>query len=196
MERISCVMELKKHDFHYNVYDELIDMYNERTNFIEYFDFYSEYLEYVKDDNDENFKKYNKDLCSWAKWADKYPIPIENSVECKLCMLKKDFLEIEKDTCVFITKRHNAILMFYLKEDSKNIELAKEVWKNELNCGNFAGDWGIDYDNEDNHKYGNFWKWNSFDIKNKEKYIPKSFTYSSYTQIVTQTKFVMNEVKL
>jgi len=53
-----------------------------------------EYLEYVKDDSNENFKKYNSN-CN-------YHIIILGSVECKLYMLKKDFLEIEKDNCVFM----------------------------------------------------------------------------------------------
>ena len=30
------------------------------------------------------------------------------------------------------------ILIFYLKDDSKNIELAKEVWLDNLNCGNYT----------------------------------------------------------
>ena len=134
MERISNVIELKEDDFHYNVYNELKEMYKERTNYsdryVDFDDFKDEYLEYVKDDSNENFEKYNSN-CN-------YHIIILGSVECKLYMLKKDFLEIEKDNCVFIIKNlwSSCIIMFYLKEDSKNIELAKDVWINELNYGN------------------------------------------------------------
>ena len=57
-----------------------------------------------------------------------------------MCILKKEVLGIKKDTCVFIAKTNlSNILIFYLKEDSKNIELAKEVWINELNYGDFKG---------------------------------------------------------
>jgi hypothetical protein len=189
MERISCVLELKEDDFHYNVYEELIEMYKERTDYtnkyVDFHDFKDEYLEYVKDDSNENFEKYNRNFCD-------YPIFILCSVKCKLYMLKKDFLEIEKDTCVFITDDYcGCIIMFYLKEDSKNIELAKDVWINKLNYGNFAGD--SVYTNKIQTK--GLWKWDSFDIKDKEKYITKYFTFNSYTEITVQTKFVMNEVK-
>ena len=91
MERISNVIELKEDDFHYNVYNELKEMYKERTNYsdryVDFDDFKDEYLEYVKDNSNENFEKYNSN-CN-------YHIIILGSVECKLYMLKKDFLEIE-----------------------------------------------------------------------------------------------------
>ena len=175
MERISYVWELEKDDFHYNVYDELMELYNNRVNDGDnrfryfddtkrcnnFYDFFDEFLEYVKDDNNENFKKYNR-ILNFAR------------VECKLCLLKKDFLEIEKDTCVFIvtTSILDSICMFYLKENSKNIEIAKEVWINELNYGNL----------------------DSFDIKDKDKYITKCLTLVSNIQMIIQTKFVVKEI--
>ena len=192
MERISNVIELKEDDFHYNVYNELKEMYKERTNYsdryVDFDDFKDEYLEYVKDDSNENFEKYNSN-CN-------YHIIILGSVECKLYMLKKDFLEIEKDNCVFIIKNlwSSCIIMFYLKEDSKNIELAKDVWINELNYGNFKCK--NKYIRGDDNREKEVWEWDNFEIKNKEKYITKCFTFNSYTQIIARTKFVMEEVEL
>lgn len=100
-------------------------MYNEpqyEDNFNELDDFMNEYLEFVKDDSNEKFKKkYN---CHYRD----YPNRINNSVKCRLFILKKEVLGIKKDTCVFIAKTNlSNILIFYLKEDSKNIELEKEV---------------------------------------------------------------------
>ena len=192
MERISNVIELKEDDFHYNVYNELKEMYKERTNYsdryVDFDDFKDEYLEYVKDDSNENFEKYNSN-CN-------YHIIILGSVECKLYMLKKDFLEIKKDNYVFMIKNlwSSCIIMFYLKEDSKNIELAKDVWINELNYGNFKCK--NKYIRGDDNREKVVWEWDSFEIKNKEKYIKKCFTFNSYTQIIAQTKFVIEEVKL
>jgi hypothetical protein len=65
MERISCVLELKEDDFHYNIYNELKELYKDRVyndpqcrdKFNELGDFMNEYLEFVKDDRNENFKK-------------------------------------------------------------------------------------------------------------------------------------------
>lgn len=148
----------------------------------------NEYLEFVKDDSNENFKKYN---CHYRD----YPNSSPNSVKCRLCILKKEALGIEKDTCVFIVESYvSNILIFYLKEDSKNIELAKDVWINELNYGDFKGKTEFIRDFNDRKSY--IWNWNSFEIKDKEKYIKKCFTSHSYTQIIAQTKFIMNEVKL
>ena len=73
MERISCVMELDRDDFHYNVYDELKERYTDRVynepqykdKFNEINDFINEYLEFVKDDSNENFKKYIDLSCEW-----------------------------------------------------------------------------------------------------------------------------------
>jgi hypothetical protein len=210
MERISCVLELKEDDFHYNIYNELKELYKDRVynepeyrdKFNELGDFMNEYLEFVKDDNNENFKKYN------VRHLRDYPNRIGNNyVKCRLCILKKEVLGIEKDTCVFIADFNlygnlygiivgnlYGIIIFYLKEDSKNIELAKEVWINELNYGNFKGKNEYIRDDDDNRKC--VWKWDSFEIKNKEKYIAKCLTSHSYTQIIAQTKFVMKEVKL
>jgi hypothetical protein len=197
MERISNVIVLKEDDFHYNVYSELIELYedrmyydpNNRNKFDELGDFKNEYFEFVKDDSNEKFKKYNV-----RHWRD-YPNISWNCAKCRLCILKKEILGIEKDTCVFISDSNMyGIIIFYLKEDSKNIELAKEVWINELNYGDFKGK--NEYIRGDDNRVKVFWKWDSFEIKDKEKYISKCFTCNSYTQIVTQTKFVMEEVKL
>lgn len=103
MERISCVMELNENDFHYNVYHDILEkykdkIYNEpqyRDKFNELGDFMNEYFEFVKDDSNENFKKYN---CHYRD----YPNRINDSVKCRLCILKKEALGIEKDTCVFV----------------------------------------------------------------------------------------------
>jgi len=201
MERITCVIELNEDDFHYNIYNELKELYKNRVynepkyrdKFNELGDFINEYLEFVKDDSNENFKKYNV-----RNWRD-YPNRNQYCVKCRLCILKKEVLGIEKDTCVFIADSNlygnlYGIIIFYLEEDSKNIELAKEVWINELNYGNFKGKDEYIRDDDDNRKC--VWKWDSFEIKNKEKYITKCFTSNSYTQIIAQTKFVMKEVKL
>jgi len=194
MERISCVMELNEDDFHYNIYNELKELYKDRVynepqyrdKFDELCDFMNEYLEFVKDDSNKNFKKYN---CHYRD----YPNRIPNSVKCRLCILKKEALGIEKDTCVFIAETYlSNILIFYLKEDSKNIELAKEVWINELNYGDFKGK--TEYIRDFNDRKSYIWNWNSFDIKGRDKYITKCFTSYSYTQIIAQTKFVMKEV--
>lgn len=32
MEKISCVMELKEDDFHYNIYNELKELYKDRVH--------------------------------------------------------------------------------------------------------------------------------------------------------------------
>jgi len=99
-------------------------------------------------------------------------------------------IELEKDTYVFIPEpKMNYLLMFYLKEDNKNIELAKKVWMNELNYGDFIGK--TDFSSNVRNMV---WKFDSFDIKDKNKYITKSFTSHSYTQIVAQMKFVMKEI--
>jgi hypothetical protein len=198
MERISCVLELKKDDFHYNIYDELTELYEERicndSKYIDKFDelgdFINEYLEFVKDESNENFKKYNDHRRD-------YPNRSQYCVKCRLCILKKDVLGIEKDTCVFIPEINlSEIHIFYLKEDSKNIELAKEVWINELNYGDFKGKYTYihKWDKETYTDKETFiWDWNSFEIKDKDKYISKCFFWNCYTQIIAQTKFVMNE---
>jgi hypothetical protein len=94
MERISGVIELKENDFHYNVFDELKELYKERVynepqqyrdKFNELGDFMNEYLEFVKDDSNENFKKYN---CYYRDYPNRSP----NSVKCRLCILKKEAL--------------------------------------------------------------------------------------------------------
>lgn len=189
MEKISCVMELKKDDFHYNIYDELKELYKNRVyNYPQYRDrleeiedFINQYLELVKDDSNEKFKKYN---CGDRDY--------QYNVRCRLYTVKKDFLEIEKNTCVFIPNPNlDHFLMFYLKEDSKNVELAKEVWMNELNYGNFNGKKDFINLARDDRMY---WNWDSFNIKDKDKYITKIFRSYSYIQIVAQTKFILKEI--
>jgi hypothetical protein len=198
MERISCVLELEKDDFYYNIYDKLKELYTERVcnepdyrdKFDELSDFINEYLDFVKDDSNENFKKYN------VHHRD-YPNRRENCVKCRLCILKKEVFGIEKDTCVFISEINLSVIhIFYLKEDCKNIDLAKEVWTNELNYGDFKGKHTYIYkwDEETYTDKETFiWDWNSFEIKDKDKYILKCFNCDSYTQIIAQTKFVMKE---
>jgi len=112
MERISCVMELKKDDFHYNIYNELKELnkdrvynepqYSDHLEKIE--DFINEYLELVKDDSNEKFKKYNVHNRDYPNRSDK-------CIKCRLCILKKEVLGIEKDTCVFISEINKLLIL-------------------------------------------------------------------------------------
>lgn len=143
----------KKHHALYNyfdnVYDVIIDNYNKSNYSDGYFLLIKEYFEVIK---------YNSNF--------------------NLCILKKNFLGIEKDTCVITTNEYfNYLVIFYLKDDNKNIQLATELWLDNINCGNFE-------------------KKSTFDdiiINNKEKYIAKEVEFESEIEIVVQEKLTITE---
>ena len=62
---------------------------------------------------------------------------------------------------------------------------------NELNYGNFNGKKDFINLARDDRMH---WNWDSFNIKDKDKYITKIFSSYSYIQIVAQTKFILKEI--
>jgi hypothetical protein len=149
---------LNKKSFHYNVYDEIMETYDDydfEKNFYEIF--FEENFELIKKNN-KLFEKYNSDFGAYK------------FLVIRLCILKKNIFGIEKDTCVFIYHDYDDLIIFYLKNNNYNLELAKEVWINEFN-----------YENYKETCY-------NFDIieKNKEKYILKKFKINQETEIVVQ----------
>lgn len=136
-----------------NIYDVIIEDYKESYKESDYtngyFFFIKEYFKVIK---------YNSNF--------------------NLCILKKNFLGIEKDTCVVMTNEYfNYIIIFYLKDDNKNVELATELWLDNINCGNF----------EKKSTY------NNIIINNKEKYIAKEIELKSEIEIVVQEKLTIIE---
>ena len=169
MEFTCNKIKLSKKSFHYNVYDEIIENYDDLYSFDKtvYENFFEENFELIKDDTNENFEKYNSDFSAYK------------GSFIRLCILKKNLLGIEKDTCIFIYHDYNKLIIFYLKDDSNNLELTKEVWINDLDYGNYK---------ETDYK---------FDIieKNKEKYVVKKFEMYSETEIIVQKNLNIIEKK-
>ena len=169
MEFACNKIKLTKKSFHYNVYDEIIENYNDLYDFDKtvYENFFEENFELIKDDTNENFEKYNSDFSAYK------------GLFIRLCILKKNLLGIKKDTYIFIYHDYDKLIIFYLKDDSNNLELAKKVWINDLDYGN---------NKERDYK---------FDIieKNKEKYVVKKFEMYDETEIIVQKNLNIIEKK-
>jgi hypothetical protein len=162
-------IKLNKNSFHYNVYDEVIENYdNNDFDKTVYENFFEENFELIKDDTNENFEKYNSDFSTYK------------GSFIKLCILKKKIFEIEKDIYIFIYHDYHKLIIFYLKNDSKNLELAKNVWINDLYYGNYLE---TDY---------------TFDIleKNKEKFVVKKLQMYEETEIIVQKNLNIIEKKI
>jgi hypothetical protein len=101
MEFACNKIKLTKKSFHYNVYDEIIENYNDLYDFDKtvYENFFEENFELIKDDTNENFGKYNSDFSAYK------------GLFIRLCILKKNLLGIEKDTYIFIYHDYNKLII-------------------------------------------------------------------------------------
>lgn len=209
--------DFKKHrEYEKYVYDsiseEITDIYRKDKDYdYEYETFLEEHFEMVKDDNEKIFEKYNSPLIKedYSKFVFNgqtraYPY----YCFIKLCILKKTFLGIEKETCVFINiydYRHPTIdyqiIIFYLKDNNKNIELAKKIWLDNLNCGNYSRE---KYDTIYFNNIEKYEKSKSIDyhseiisesINDKEQYIFKELELKSKIEIeiLVQEKITITE---
>jgi hypothetical protein len=161
---------------HDSIYEEITDVYKQDNDYA-YETFLKEHFELVKDNNDK-FEKYNSTM---DKYLSAYYCFI------KLCILKKNFFGIEKDTCVFINvSDKNKLILFYVEDNNKNIELAKRIWLDNLNCGNY---------NREKFYGRYFLQSDKIIINDKEKYVFKELGLKSYLEIeiVVQEKITITE---
>jgi hypothetical protein len=101
----------------------------------------------------------------------------------KLCILKKNFLGIEKDTCVFVNLNNkNKLILFYIKDNNKNIELAKKIWLDNLNFGNYS---------REKYRRRYFLSHDKIIINDKEQYIFKELKLKSEIEIIVQEKLII-----
>jgi len=111
--------EYEKYDYDYDsISEEITSIYRKDKGYYnEYETFLEEHFEMVKDDNEKIFEKHNSHLIN-----EDYSKLVQAHV--KLCILKKNFFGIEKDTCVFIyiheyllSTIDYQIIIFYLKDN-------------------------------------------------------------------------------
>ena len=162
---------------HDSIAEEITDIYRKDNDYA-YDTFLKEHFELVKDDNNKLFEKYNSTM-------DKYV----SSYYCfiQLCILKKNFSGIEKDTCVFINLNDKKkLILFYIKNNNKNIELAKKIWMDNLKCGNY---------NREKYFRRYFLTSDKIIINDKEEYIFKELELKSKIEIeiLVQEKITITE---
>jgi hypothetical protein len=168
---------------HDSISEEITDIYR-KDNDKNYETFLEEHFELVKDANDKLFEK-NKLFEKYNSTMDKYM----SSYYCfiKLCILKKNFLGIEKDTCVFVNVNNkNKLILFYVKYNNKNIELAKKIWLDNLNFGNYS---------REKYRSRYFLTSDKIIINDKEEYIFKELEIKSKIEIeiLVQEKITITE---
>jgi len=164
-----------------SISEEITDIYRNTNNTNAYETFLGEHFELVKDDNETLFQKYNSTM-------ERYMTSYYSFI--KLCILRKPFLGIEKDTCVFInySDYDHKLIIFYLVKDNNNIELAKKIWLDNLNCGNYSRE-------KFNRCY--LYRTDKIIINDKEQYIIKEVKLESKIEIEidVQENLTIREIK-